>query len=78
MAKINLSTKPKKVTDLWLQKRRDCGGGKDWEFEVSSWKLLLIQRINHKFLLDTRCYIQYPVINLNGKKYFKRYMCVCM
>ena len=74
--KINLSTKPKKLTDLWLRKRRDYGGGKDWESEVSRWKLLHIQQINHKFLLDTRYYIQYPVINLNGKKYFKRYMCV--
>ena len=66
LAKINLSTKSKKLTDLWLQNWRDCGGGKDWEFEVSRWKLLHIQQINHKFLLDTRYSIQYPVKNLNG------------
>ena len=43
-------------------------GGMDWEFQVSKRKLLYIGRINNKVLLySTGNYIQYPVINRNGK-----------
>ena len=53
------------------------GEGKDWEFGVSRCKLLYIQWINNKVLLySTGNYIQYPVINQNGKEYDKNYMCV--
>ena len=49
------------------------GGGKDWEFGISRCKLLYTGWINNKVLLySTRKYIQYPVINHNGKEY------VCM
>ena len=47
-------------------------GGKDWEFGISRGKLLYIQWINNKVLLyGTGNYIQYPVINHNGKEYEK-------
>ena len=45
------------------------GGGMDWEFEISRCKLLHIEWINNKLLLySTRNYIQYSVINHNGKE----------
>ena len=44
------------------------GGGKDQEFGVSRCKLLYTGWINNKVLLySTGNYIQYPVINHNGK-----------
>ena len=47
-------------------------GGKDWEFGISSCKLLYIGWINDTVLLySTGNYIQYPVINRNGKEYVK-------
>ena len=46
------------------------GGGEDWEFGISRWKLLDIGWINSKALwYSTGDYIQYPVINRNGKEY---------
>ena len=49
------------------------GGGKDWEFGVSRCKLLYRGWINNKVLLySTGNYIQYPVINHNGKEYKKK------
>ena len=48
-------------------------GGMEWEFGVIRCKLLYIGWINNKFLLySTGKYIQYPVINHNGKEYFKK------
>ena len=53
------------------------GGGKDWEFGISRCKLLYIGWINDKVILySTRNYIQYPVINHNGKEYEKEYTSV--
>ena len=47
-------------------------GGKHWEFGISRGKLLYIGWINNKVLLySTGNYIQYPVINYNGKEYEK-------
>ena len=44
----------------------------DWEFEISRGKLLHIEEINSKVLLyGTGNYIQYLVINHNGKEYEK-------
>ena len=41
----------------------------DWEFGISRCKLLYIGWINNKGILySTRNYIQYPVINCNGKE----------
>ena len=51
------------------------GGGLDWEFGISRCKLLYKEWINNKFLLySTGNYIQYPVINHNGKEYEKEPM----
>ena len=48
-----------------------------WEFGISRCKLLFTEWINNKVLLcSTGNYIQYPVINHNGKEYEKEYMCV--
>ena len=59
-----------KRTDLWLLRRRDRGGGRDWEFGISRCKLLYIRWINNRVLLySTGNYIQYPVISHNGKEY---------
>ena len=46
------------------------GGGVEWEAGVSRCELLYIGWVNSKVLLDgTENYIQYPVINHNGKEY---------
>ena len=53
------------------------GGGLDWEFGVSRCELSYIEWINNKVLLySTGNYIQYPVINHNGKEYEKEYIYV--
>ena len=53
-------------------------GGYDWEFGISRCKLLRIEWINNKDLpYSTENYIQYPVINHNGKENKKR-MCICV
>ena len=73
MTQINRSMKYR-VTDIvnrlmvaWVE---GVWGGMDWEFGVSRCKLLYIQWINNKVLLySTGNYIQYPVINQNGKEY---------
>ena len=50
---------------------------KDWDFGISRCKLLYIGWINNKVLLySTVNYIQYLVINHNGKEYEKEYICV--
>ena len=52
-------------------------GGKDSEFGISRCKLLYIGWVNNKVLLySTGNYIQYPVINHNGKEYEKEYICI--
>ena len=52
----------------------DRGGRRlNWEFEISRCKLVYIEWINNKVLLyTTGNYIQYPVINQNGKEHEKR------
>ena len=51
MTQMNISTKQKQRTDLWLPKGRGSGGGKDWEFGISRCKLACIGWINNKVLL---------------------------
>ena len=54
-------------------------GGIDWEFGIGRYKLLYTKWINKKTLLySTGNYIQYPVINHNGKGYEKIYICVTL
>ena len=46
------------------------GGGVEWEAGVSRCKLLYMEWINDKVLLySTENYIQYPMMNQNGKEY---------
>ena len=48
------------------------GRGMDWKFGVGRCKLLQSEGINNKVLMySTGNYIQYPVINYNGKDYKK-------
>ena len=54
---------------LWLPRGRGCEGGMDWEFGISRCKLLYIEWVNKVLLYSTGNYIQYPVINHNGKEY---------
>ena len=59
-------------TDLWLPRGRERGGGMEWEFGINRCELVYIGWINDKVLLySTGTYIQYPVINHNGKKHEK-------
>ena len=47
----------------------------DWEFGISRFKLLYVEWINNKVLLySTGNYIQYPMINHDGKEYEKEYI----
>ena len=50
-----------------------------WEVGVSRYKLLYIEWINNKVQqYQTENYIQYPMINHNGKEYFKKQYYMCM
>ena len=54
-------------------------GGIDWEFGISRCKLLYMEFINNEVLLySTGSYIQYPVINHNGKEIQSMCVCVCV
>ena len=74
MTQMNLSMKQKQ-THRHREQTCDCqmAGGRrrmDWGFGVSRCKLLHIGWINNTVLLcSTWNYIQYPVINYNGKEY---------
>ena len=77
MAQRSLSMKQKETHRLREQTydSQGVGGGKgmDWEFGVGRYKLLHLGWINNKVLLySIGNYIQYPVINCNGKEYFKK------
>ena len=55
---------------LVVDKGQGVGGGMEWEVGVSRCKLLYIEWTNNKVLLySTENYIQYPMINHNGKEY---------
>ena len=54
-------------------KGEGVGGGMEWEVGVSRCELLYTEWINNKVLLySTENYIQYPMVNHNGKEYLKR------
>ena len=63
---------------LVVAKGEGIKGGMEWEVGVSRCKLLYTEWINNKVLLyGTENYIQYPLINHNGKEYKKRiYICI--
>ena len=55
---------------LLVAKGERVGGGRGWEVGVSRCKLSYREWINNKGLLhSTENYMQYPVINHNGKEY---------
>ena len=65
------------ITVMWLPRGMAVGGGMDWEFGISRCKLLYREWINKVLLCNTGNYIQYPVINHNGKEYEKNvYTCI--
>ena len=60
---------------LVVAKGEAGGRGMEWEFGISRCKLLYTEWINNKVLLhSTGNYIQYSVINHNGKEYEKGYI----
>ena len=62
-----------------VAKGEESGGGIEWKVGVSICKLLYIECINNKVLLySTENYIQYPVINHNGKEYETEYIYICI
>ena len=76
---MNLSTKQKQ-THRHREQASGCqSGGEGWigSLGISRCKLSYIEWINNKVLLcSTGNYIQYPVINHNGKGYKKDYIYV--
>ena len=61
---------------MWLPRGRESREGVDWEFGLSRYKQLYIKWINNEILLhSTGNYIQYPMINHNGKEY-KNNVCI--
>ena len=53
--------------------------GMEWEAAGSRYNLLYMEWINNKVLLySMENYIQYPMINHNGKEYEKKEVHICM
>ena len=66
---------------LVVAKGEGVGGGMEWEVGVSRRKLLYREWINNKVLqYSTGNYIQYPMINHNGKEHIKKrmYIYICI
>ena len=66
MTQMNLPTKEKQThrhreNRLVVAKGEGAGGGLDWEFGTSRWKLIYIECINSKVLL---CIAQGTVFNI--------------
>ena len=74
---MNISTKQKQ-THWHKEQTYGCKwGGKDWDFGISRCKLLYRRWINNKVqLYSTGKYIQYPVINHDGKKWTNIFICI--
>ena len=66
--------------DWWLPREEGDGRKLDLEFGISRCKLVHVEWINNRVLLcSTGTYIQYPVINHNGKRpqeYIQMYVCI--
>ena len=60
--------------------QQEKGRGMYWEFGVGRCKVLHLEWISNKLLVYRRGnYIQYPVVDHNGKEHFKSiYICVCV
>ena len=64
-----------KENRLVVAKGEGVEGGLEWEGGVSRGQLVYMEWVNNKVLLySTGKYIQYPVINHNGKEYEKIYL----
>ena len=80
MTQKHLSTKQKQThrhreQTCGSQGGEGCGGGMDWEVGISRCTLLYIEWIKSKVLLySTGNYIQYPLLNHNGKECEKEYI----
>ena len=62
-----------------VAKGKSGSRGVDWECGISRCRLLYIEWINDKVLLDnTGNFIQYLVIDHNGKECEKQYICIYM
>ena len=60
-----------------MAKGEGSGGVMEWEFSVSRCKFTYRMDKYKVLLCSTGNYIQYPVINHNGKEYEKRmYICI--
>ena len=69
-----------RVNRPMVVKEEGVGRGVEWEMGVSRCKLLHIEWVNNKVLLCSTDTL-YPMINRNGKDYFKTeciYVCVCV
>ena len=81
MTQINLS---KKQNQIHRHREQTCvyqeaaGSRMDWEFRISICKLLYREETDNKVIrYSTRNYIQYPVINHNGKNVKKKvHICI--
>ena len=61
---------------LVVAKGEGSEAGMEWERGISRCKLMYIGWINKALLYSTGNYIQYLVINYNGKEYKKECMCI--
>ena len=73
MTQMNLSTK-QRDSDIENKLVVAKVEGKGGSIAISRYKLLYIEWINKVLLFSTGNYIQYPVINHNGKEYEKEYI----
>ena len=72
-----------KWTHKYREQTRGCRGWggriRSLELADANYSILYMGWINNKVLLySTGNYIQYPVINHNGKEYEKKYIYVCI
>ena len=80
MTQVNVSMNQKQISlslagtenRLVIVKGEGVGRGMNWEVGVSRCRLLYMNKQQGP-RLSTEKYIQYPMINHNGKEYFKKY-----
>ena len=79
---MNISTKQKRIqrTDLWLSRERGMEVGSTGTFGLAdtNYYTYMMGKQQGPTVYSTGNYIQYPVINYNGKVYQKNvYISVC-